>query len=238
MRWLAALLGAALLAPAPPAPVPVDADGDGYPDAAELSSRDDRAAFLGWFAAVAEAQATAVDPRWDPAQRDCAGLLRFAYRMALARHDDAWLRAAPYLPSTSPEVRRFHAPDVPVLGDRLFRIGSGPFDAAQLARDFAPSATAERLVLGSARPLRATEAPMRGDVLLYRDLGRDVTHAMVYLGDGRVVYHTGPRAQDAGEVRLTTLDALRKHPDPVWHPDRANPSFAGFYRWRIVGGGP
>jgi uncharacterized protein YfaT (DUF1175 family) len=214
-----------------------DLDGDGYPDAAELTSQSDRAAFLSWFALLAEAQATAPDPRWDPAQRDCAGLLRFAYRGALARHDARWLRAGPPLPGTAPEVERFHGPAVPVLGERLFRIGSGPFDPARVEQDFAPTASAERLVRGSARPLRPGESPARGDVLLYRDVGRGLAHAMVYLGEGRVVYHTGPRDDGPGEVRLTTLAALRAHPDPVWRPDAANPAFAGYYRWRIVGPG-
>lgn len=235
-RWLVAALSLALLSPSS-APAPADADGDGYPDAAELTTREDRAAFLEWFALLAEAQARAPDPRWDPAQRDCAGLLRFAYRSALQSHDARWREAATGLRGAAPEVQRFHAPRVPVLGERLFRIGAGPFDAEQLERDFSTSATAERLVRGSARPLRDGERPERGDVLLFRDVGRGVAHAMVYLGDGRVVYHTGPRHEDAGEVRLTSLDALRAHPDPTWRPDASNPAFAGWFRWRIVGPG-
>jgi len=236
VKWLCALLGAALLAPAPASFQAADQDGDGYPDAAELVTRDDRAAFLEWFALIAEAQAQSADPRWDVEQHDCAGLVRFAYRAALARHDATWLRSSPTLPGTAPDVERFHTP-VPILGERLFRIGAGPFDGAHVDRDFATSATAERLVRGSARPLRANEAPARGDVLLYGELGRGVSHAMVYLGNGRVVYHTGPRDHDAGEVRVTTLDALRQHPDPTWRPDAANPAFQGFFRWRIVGPG-
>lgn len=219
-----------------------DRDGDGYPDAAELASASDRAAFLEWFALIAEAQATAPDPRWEPAQRDCAGLLRFAYRMALARHDRAFLAHTPYLPGFAPEVARFHAPGVPGLGDRLFRVTPGPFRPEAIDQDFAATATAERLVRGSARPLRAGEAPRRGDVLLYRSVALGVAHAMVYLGAGEVVYHTGPRAhpegdRDAGEVKRATLEALRQHPDAVWHPDRSNGAFAGFFRWRIVGPG-
>ena len=208
---------------------PADADGDGYPDAAELRSLEDRRAFLGWFALIAEAQASAPDPRWMPEQRDCAGLVRFAYRQALARHDSAWLARAPYLPGFAPDVSRFQLGHVPLLGDDLFRVGPDTF---------APSATAERLVLGSARPLREGERPERGDVLLFRSTADDVAHVMVYLGGGRVAYHTGPRGpDDPGEVRRASTDELARHPDPRWRPIAANPVFAGYYRWRIVGEG-
>jgi uncharacterized protein YfaT (DUF1175 family) len=235
MRRLLPLLLLALAAPAP-APVVLDADGDGYPDVAELHTREDREAFLAWFALIAESQAVAIDDRWDPAQRDCAGLLRFAYRGALARHDARWLQGAKGLSGRAPELVALHGPELPLLGTRLFRVGLGPFDARTIDRDFAPSATAERLLRGSARPLRPHELPRRGDLLLYRDVGRGLAHAMVFLGDGRVVYHTGPTAQDAGQVRLTTLAALSRHPDSAWIPDAANPAFAGYFRWRIVGG--
>lgn len=234
MKRLFALGLLLLVAPAREA-APVDADGDGYPDLAELHSRGDRRAFLEWFALIAEAQARQLDPRWDPAQRDCAGLLRFAYRQALLRHDPRWLQATPELSGRAPELTALHGPELPVLGTRLFRVGSGPFDPQAIARDFAPTATAERLVRGSARPLRPGERPARGDLLLFRDVGQGLAHAMVFLGEDRVVYHTGPSADGPGEVRLTTLSALARHPSPAWTPDPANPAFAGFFRWRIVG---
>jgi uncharacterized protein YfaT (DUF1175 family) len=221
-------------------PLPsTDADGDGYPDVAELHSRSDRAAFLDWFALIAEAQAFAVDPRWEISQRDCAGLVRFAYRMALERHDARWLAQAPYLPGFAPEVVRFHVPGVPLLGDKLFRVGgSAPGQDDDWLDGFSSSATAERLVLGSARPLRANEHPERGDVLLFRSTEEDVAHVMVFLGDGRVVYHTGPRAEgDPGEVRIASLEGLAHHPDVTWRPVAGNPTFAGYFRWRIVGPG-
>src|SRR5690348_13183556 len=71
------------------------AAGRVFPDGASgflhLDSAADRAAFRDWFTAIAEYQA--VRPEQDvPAEiKDCAALLRFAYREALARHSAAWL---------------------------------------------------------------------------------------------------------------------------------------------------
>jgi uncharacterized protein YfaT (DUF1175 family) len=220
-----------------PAAEAIDADGDGYPDAAELVSQGDRRAFLEWFALIAEAQALAPDPRWSAAQRDCAGLLRFAYRAALEPHDATWLAHAPVVLGFAPDVQRFHAATVPFLGERLFRIAPGPFRANHVSDDFSASPTAERLVLGSARPLRAPEAPERGDVLLFRATARGVAHTMVFLGGDRVVYDTGGGADAPETVRVTTIEELLRHPDPFWHPTASNPAFAGFFRWRIVGVG-
>ena len=59
-------------------------------------------------------------------------------------------------------------------------------------------------------------------------------HSMVYLGGGRVVYHTGASAAEGGEVRLLTLATLMRHPNPAFHPTRSNPSFLGVYRWKIL----
>ena len=197
----------------------------------------DRRAFLDWFALIAEAQAYAIDPRWDPAQRDCAGLVRFAYRMALQTHDRAWLAKAPFLPGFAPDVERFHAPDVPLLGPLLFRVAPGSFDEARIAQDFSASASASHLAHESARPLAGDEAPERGDLLFFESPEGGVEHLMVNLGDGRVAYHTGPRDDGPGEVRLVPLASLFDHPDPRWRPITSNPAFKGYYRWRIVGAG-
>ena len=57
---------------------------------ASLSEEGDREAFRTWFVALLEQQLEAPSPAWEPAQRDCAGLLRFAFREALAAHTATW----------------------------------------------------------------------------------------------------------------------------------------------------
>ena len=53
-------------------------------NAAGLREEGDREAFRTWFVALLEQQLEGPSPAWEPAQRDCAGLLRFAFREALA----------------------------------------------------------------------------------------------------------------------------------------------------------
>src|SRR5688572_17043573 len=65
--------------------VSLDADHDGIPDAAELQSFMDRENFRKWFTLIAEGQFYYLSAQWNAEQRDCAGLVRFAWREALRR---------------------------------------------------------------------------------------------------------------------------------------------------------
>jgi len=78
----------------------------------------------------------------------------------------------------------------------------------------------------------------RGDLLffIHPEAQGSPYHSMVYLGGGKVVYHTGYAPQDGGEVRLLTLETLKKHPEDTWHPVKSNPHFLGFFRWKIAAG--
>ncbi len=117
-------------------PPMADADGDGYPDAAELVSSQDRKRFRDWFVNIAESQYYEVSPLWRKEDRDCAGLLRFAFREALKKHDDAWLARFGFLLEPDlPDVVRFHYPEVPLLGTRIFRMADAAFRPADLDTD-------------------------------------------------------------------------------------------------------
>ncbi len=213
------------------APEASDRDGDGYPDAAELTSEEDRRAFREWFSAIALAQAERPCTCWPAEQRDCAGLVRFAFREALRRHDAAWrARIGPLEASPEQEVARFHYPNLPFLGERPFRVKRGPYSGLG---DFALAPTASRLVAGSMEPLLQGEKWERGDILYFSDPSSRVEHLMIVAGE-QAVYHTGPSAEGVGEVRLVAIEALRRHPDTRWRPQIANPSFAGAYRWKIL----
>jgi uncharacterized protein YfaT (DUF1175 family) len=226
-----------------------DADRDGFPDAVELTSEEDRDAFRRWFAAVAEAQFFALDPAWPAVHRDCAGLLRFAYKEALRRHDQAWRSHRRYLPDSSmPDVAKYAYPQVPILGDRLFRVAPGPFQKGEnIEETFSPTASAKWLVTANAVRIDRAKAGV-GDLLFFEDPEAPGMsfHSMVYLGpadekpaadaepDGWVVYHTGPEGQASGTVRKVRLSQLLSHPDEKWRPRADNPHFLGFYRWKIV----
>lgn len=223
----------------------LDTDGDGFPDAAELLDERDRAAFRGWMAAIAVAQKRAPDPRWRLAERDCAGLVRFAYREALRRHGDGYAMRG--LSDPPPfDVARFAYPAVPLLGQALFLVPGAeqlPPGARRVGgRAFSPFAEGRVLVEGSARrvPIAPQEA-LAADLLYFapRPSARFDRHLMLVAGalpdgDRLLVYHTGPDDSGSGEVRLVALKALLRHPDPDWHPAPDNPLFLGVYRWKIL----
>jgi uncharacterized protein YfaT (DUF1175 family) len=220
---LAALLGASALARSASA----DGDGDGYPDALELSGSD-RAAFADWFASVAEAQFYGPSPDWLKADRDCAGLLRYAYRAALEPHDAAFFRRFAFLPRPRHgEVRAYGYP-APLVSRSLFRVAAGPYRAGDVEAGLLVGRTdARHLANHASLPVSKTASgARRGDLLFFLRPGLGAYHSMVYLGDGRVVYHTGEVA-GGGEVRLLTLATLMRHPRPRLPPHRVEPELSG-----------
>jgi uncharacterized protein YfaT (DUF1175 family) len=226
-----------------------DRDLDGFPDAVELVDHSDREAFRHWFSAVAEAQFYAADPRWDRIHRDCAGLVRYSYKQALRRHDKSWLSGTPYLHRPNhPDIRRYNFPEVPILGERVFRVSPGPYrPESGVEGEFSASASARMLWEHNTVFIsREVGQALRGDLLFFFDPERHASpmHTMVLLDppdqtdDPRVAYHTGNGSQgDKGEVRIVALSALRTHTDDHWHVRPDNPHFKGFYRWKILEGG-
>jgi uncharacterized protein len=237
MRYLVVLISLlTALALANNTAATLDSDADGYPDAVELGSNAERTAFMEWFAAIAEAQYTAPSPAWE--YRDCSGLLRFAFTKALEPKDTSWYASFPYFkaPKVAP-VRSLSFP-FPVLSRSAFRITSGSYQTSDVEEGHIVGlATAEELMRYSSVFLSKDERfAKRGDLLFFvHPLAEGSSyHSMVYLGNGYVVYHTGASLEEGGEVRLLSLESLRKHPDSSWHPEEGNRYFLGFYRWKIV----
>ena len=161
---------------------------------------------------VAVAQVARPDAAWEPAQRDCAGLVRYAYRTAFKR-----LR---------PE--RLERP--------LF------VDAAGHAADFADVENLVRghsfVRLG--RDEGARRRLQTGDVLVYRqDRGDDdvAWHMMLAIvpagAEPRVVYHPGHASpgEPPPAVRHGSLRELEREAPLLWRADIENPAFLGFFRF-------
>jgi uncharacterized protein len=217
---------------------------DGFPASAHLEGSD-ADSFRRWFVYLSESQYFLSAPASDV--NDCAALLRFAYRESLRKHDGSWATelGIERLP-TMPDVARYSFPRTPT-GANLFRTRGGPFTASDLSNGmFAEFADANTLRRFNTEFIsRSIRDARDGDLLFYRQLDqRSPFHAMVYLEQSRfdgsreplVVYHTGPIAKHAGEVRRPTLRELLDHPDPRWRPVRENPQFLGVYRWKILAG--
>ncbi len=232
-----------------------DMDGDGFPDSAELISESDRRNFRRWFVSIAQSQFYGMHPHWPDARRDCAGLVCFAYKEALKKHDKKWLKGFKYLTDVAiPDVQAFNYPQVPVLGTGLFRAAHGVFSVKDLEnKTFLPMSAAHLLEQYNCRFLgkEMDENILPGDLLFFRYEadGRIVFHTMILVKplpprgavreggrsfDGIVVYHTGSDGDDGDEMRRVRLSHLNDHPDDTWRVNPGNPHFLGFYRFNIL----
>ena len=225
----------------------LDSDNDGLPDAAELQSFMDRENFRQWFTLIAENQFYHLSDQWNTEQRDCAGLVRFAWREALRRHDRAWFqKMGPAYQTVAPDVKSFDLDHNPA-GEKIFRTDFGSFAETDIRNgrfsEFADARTLKNFnVVFVSRDRREAQP---GDLLFYYQpwVQKFPYHVMIFLGQARivtngaqdwVVYHTGSSPVDEGTVKKVELSVLDQHPDPRWRPVERNRNFLGFYRLKIL----
>lgn len=221
-----------------------DRFSDGTPDFLRLDTPADQQAFRRWFTYLAERQAFAA--KLPVEITDCAALLRYAYREALRRHDDAWAQEHDFRDAAFADVAKYDFPHTP-LEANLFRTRAGPFTAADLSDGtFAQFADVKTLVLANAHFVsRDASRALPGDLLFFRQFEqRSPFHSMIFVGPSTIdrtaeagdwlVYHTGPDGKRPGEMRRVTLASLLQHPDARWRPLASNKNFLGVYRWNIL----
>ena len=227
--------------------VSLDSDKDGLPDAAELQSFMDRENFRQWFTLIAEGQFYHLSEPWNSEQRDCAGLVRFAWREALRRHDRPWFqRMGPGYVAVAPDVSRYSLAEGP-LGEKLFRTSFGVYKDGDLSSgafsDFADARTLKNFNVKFISRDRLNAQP--GDLLFFYQpwVQKFPYHVMIFLGGSKlrneqsadwVVYHTGASPTDKGTVKKVELSVLDNHPNKRWRPVETNPNFLGFYRLKIL----
>lgn len=225
----------------------VDSDGDGIPDSAELRTFDDRQNFRRWFAAIAEMQFYQMSDEWNADQRDCAGLVRFAFREALRKHDRPWFqRMGGEYDAITPDVKAFSLETNP-LGAKLFRTDFGAFQKEDVGNgkfsEFADARTLKNF--NCALVSRVRRRAQKGDLIFFQQpwVQKFPFHVMIFIGDpvkdgdgaaDWVVYHTGSSATDEGTLKKVRLSVLDHHPDKRWRPVESNPNFLGFYRLRML----
>jgi uncharacterized protein YfaT (DUF1175 family) len=161
------------------------------------------------LAYVALAQLQKFDPAWHPDQRDCAGLVRFAYRNAHKRFFPERLERPLWL---DVQGRPSDFADAETL----------------LTRSFAP--------LG--RDEAAREALRTGDLVAFRQEQEagPVFHLMIVVrpedkahAPARVVYHPGEKG---AAVRTGVLHRLATEAPLEWRPVPQNTAFLGFFRFK------
>jgi uncharacterized protein YfaT (DUF1175 family) len=228
-------------------PPSLDSDSDGIPDVAELSSATDRENFRRWFGFMAEMQFYELSDQWNEDQRDCAGLVRFAWREALRKHDRKWLlRMGRGYQLVSPDVSAYVLDDSP-LGEKLFRTDFGSFKPDDpRSGNFSEFADARTLKnFNSEFVGRDRRQAQPGDLLFFHQpwVQKFPYHVMIFLGESKfnsegagdwVVYHTGSSATDKGQMKKVQLSILDQHPNKRWRPIESNPNFLGFYRPKIL----
>ena len=225
----------------------IDSDNDGIPDVAELRTFQDRESFRRWFTAISELQFYQLSEQWNVDQRDCAGLVRFAMREALRRHDRPWFqKMGPGYETVAPDVAGFDLDHNP-LGEKIFRTDFGSFHESDLRNGrFSEFADGRALKnFNTAFVSRDRREAQPGDLLFFYQpwVQKFPYHVMVFLGGTRVapngaqdwvVYHTGSSPVDKGTVKKVELSVLDHHPDPRWRPVESNRNFLGFYRLKIL----
>ena len=230
----------------PPSPL-VDSDNDGIPDIEELRTYQDRDSFRRWFTAIAENQFYQLSDQWNAEQRDCAGLVRFAMREALRRHDRIWFqKMGPGYEAVASDVGEFDLDNNP-LGEKIFRTDFGSFHESDLRNgrfsEFADGRSLKNF--NSFFVSRDRREAQPGDLLFFYQpwVQKFPFHVMIFLGPARVasngapdwvVYHTGSSPNDKGTVKKVELSVLDHHPDPRWRPVESNKNFLGFYRLKIL----
>ena len=225
----------------------IDSDNDGIPDAAELRTFQDRDNFRRWFTTIAETQFYQLSDQWNAEQRDCAGLVRFAIREALRRHDRLWFqKMGPGYETVAPDVTGFDLDQNP-LGEKIFRTDFGSFNESDLRNgrfsEFADGRSLKNF--NSVFVSRDRREAQPGDLLFFYQpwVQKYPFHVMIVLGAPHiapngaqdwVVYHTGSSPTDKGTVKKVQLSVLDRHPDPRWRPVASNKNFLGFYRLKIL----
>ncbi|NVJ01300.1 DUF1175 family protein [Myxococcus sp. AM009] len=179
-------------------------------DAAASSTPEARDVLLRRLVArVALAQVRKQDAAWHPDQRDCAGLIRFAFRSAYKQVASDRLSTPLWHDGRG---RPSDFADAEVLLQHSFQL---------LGRD---DATRESLRTGDVLAFRQEQdaGPIFHLMLVVRP--EDRAHA-----PARVVYHPGEKG---AAVRTGVLHHLATEAPLEWRPVPQNASFLGFFRFK------
>lgn len=211
-----------------------DLNKNSYLDLLELN-KDDSKSFTFWFTNII-INIFNGDMKIPNSYSDCAGLIRYAYKESLKKHDQAWIKNNGYKGYIFQDVNKYNYPNIPFIGTDIFLIGSN----IHSKNNYSNFASARYLLEFNMNYLGKNSINAKtGDILAFFH-PNDIEfpyHLMVFIevnSKKYVIYHTGPISENnPGELRLTKIEDL-KFADPTWIADKDNKKFLGFYRFKIL----
>ena len=99
---------------------------------------------------------------------------------------------------------------LPIISRSVFRVSGGAYQPGDIGAGklVGRSGVQYLATYSMVRVSRNVSAARRGDLLIFIRPDLRSYHSMVYLGGGKVVYHTGASPAEGGEVRLLTVGQL------------------------------
>jgi len=180
-------------------------------------------------------QARKISPEWNAEQRDCAGLVRFAYCRAVESRTGGQVEklalASPALVPPLSDMARRVFPSYPLIWQTGLEKDAAP--------RFGAFADAETLIGFNFRNKGPDLRHARnGDLLVFRKgLEMEMPYHLMIFVEGRrenlAVYHNGGGGNE-GRVSVVRIGDLMESPDPVWIPDATNPHFLGVFEWNRI----
>ncbi len=168
---------------------------------------------------------------------DCAGLIRYAYKETLKKHDEKWIIKNNYNGPVFKDLK-YNYPDVPYIGIKLFRKRSGVFNPDTIDKDFSDYVTARYLIEFNFDFIsKDINKAKSGDILAFFH-PEDPSfpyHLMVYISynnENYLIYHTGP-IEGGGYIKVVKIKDFFKF-DPSWLPVETNKYFLGIFKFKIL----
>ncbi len=177
-----------------------------------------------------------MSPWWEGKQRDCSGLVRFAYREAIEarspkQQQKLGIPRRPLSASRFGILPQSASPGTRASGRWVWTDDGNP--------RFGAFADAETLIgFNFRKKARDLGLARNGDLLVFQKALEDDQpyHLMIFVEDrpdNLVVYHNGAQGDEA-QVRVVRMSDLMESPDPVWVPSMDNPYFLGVYEWNRI----
>ncbi|WGS64384.1 DUF1175 family protein [Marinitoga aeolica] len=214
--------------------IPIDKNLNGFEDSLEFNEEESKI-FRSWFTNIVIN--TALKNNLPENYRDCSGLVKYAYKETLKKHDVKWISENQYDGPIFEDLR-YNYSNVPYLGVKIFRKRDGIFDLNKINEDFSSYVTARYLIEYNLDFItKDINKAKSGDILAFfhPEDPEYPYHLMVFVkynNENYLIYHTGP-IEGGGYIKIVKLKDFFKF-DPSWLPVENNKYFLGVYKFKIL----